>query len=237
MIVSDIPGTTIDSVDTRVEFKGKEYIFADTAGIRRKNKTTEKEEKFSVIKSLNAVEEANLCLVFQDASDCLKEQDLKIVERAKEIGKAIIVVINKTDLLNREQLSELKKDISNEPALNGLPCCFISAMENKGFRSLFDQIYRVLQNADTNISTNKLNKILSQAKEAKSIPYKGKFKPKIRYIHQGGKNPHILTLHGNSLEKLEGSYQRFLTNFFHKKLNLSGITIKLKFINSKNPYN
>ncbi len=110
-------------------------------------------------------------------------------------------------------------------------------MENKGFRSLFDQIYRVLQNADTNISTNKLNKILSQAKEAKSIPYKGKFKPKIRYIHQGGKNPHILTLHGNSLEKLEGSYQRFLTNFFHKKLNLSGITIKLKFINSKNPYN
>ena len=237
MIVSDIPGTTIDSVDTRVEFKGKEYIFADTAGIRRKNKTTEKEEKFSVIKSLNAVEEANLCLVFQDASDCLKEQDLKIVERAKEIGKAIIVVINKTDLLNREQLSELKKNISNEPALNGLPCCFISAMENKGFRSLFDQIYRVLQNADTNISTNKLNKILSQAKEAKSIPYKGKFKPKIRYIHQGGKNPHILTLHGNSLEKLEGSYQRFLTNFFHKKLNLSGITIKLKFINSKNPYN
>ena len=78
---------------------------------------------------------------------------------------------------------------------------------------------------------------VAKAKEAKSIPYKGKFKPKIRYIHQGGKNPHILTLHGNSLEKLEGSYQRFLTNFFHKKLNLSGITIKLKFINSKNPYN
>ena len=88
MIVSDIPGTTIDSVDTRVEFKGKEYIFADTAGIRRKNKTTEKEEKFSVIKSLNAVEEANLCLVFQDASDCLKEQDLKIVERAKEVAES-----------------------------------------------------------------------------------------------------------------------------------------------------
>ena len=87
------------------------------------------------------------------------------------------------------------------------------------------------------ISTNKLNKILGDAKASKSIPYKGKFRPKIRYVHQGGRNPHVLTFHGNSLEKLEGSYVRFLGNFFHKKLNLMGTNLKLKFINSKNPIN
>ncbi len=222
MIVSNVPGTTIDSIDSKITYKNKEYIFIDTAGIRKKSKTTSKEEKFSVIKSLESNKIADLSVI--------------MFEKAKENGKAIIIAVNKMDLLDKTSLNEIEKNLSNDSMFNGLPVCFISAKDRHGIRHLFDNIYRVLENADKKISTNKLNNILRKALETKSIPFKGKFKPKIRFVHQGGKNPHIVTLHGNSLEKLEGSYKRFLNNFYQKQLGLMGITLKLKFITSKNPY-
>ena len=236
MIVSNVPGTTIDSIDSKITYKNKEYIFIDTAGIRKKSKTTSKEEKFSVIKSLESNKIADLSVIMLDASNFLLDQDRKLIEKAKENGKAIIVAVNKMDLLDKTSLNEIEKDLRNDSMFNGLPVCFISAKDRHGIRHLFDNIYRVLENADKKISTNKLNNILRKALETRSIPFKGKFKPKIRFVHQGGKNPHILTLHGNSLEKLEGSYKRFLNNFYQKQLGLMGITLKLKFITSKNPY-
>ena len=236
MIVSNVPGTTIDSIDSKITYKNKEYIFIDTAGIRKKSKTTSKEEKFSVIKSLESNKIADLSVIMLDASNFLLDQDRKLIEKAKENGKAIIIAVNKMDLLDKTSLNEIEKNLSNDSMFNGLPVCFISAKDRHGIRHLFDNIYRVLENADKKISTNKLNNILRKALETKSIPFKGKFKPKIRFVHQGGKNPHIVTLHGNSLEKLEGSYKRFLSNFYQKQLGLMGITLKLKFITSKNPY-
>ena len=236
MIVSNVPGTTIDSIDSKITYKNKEYIFIDTAGIRKKSKTTSKEEKFSVIKSLESNKNADLSVIMLDASNFLLDQDRKLIEKAKENGKAIIIAVNKMDLLDKTSLNEIEKNLSNDSMFNGLPVCFISAKDRHGIRHLFDNIYRVLENADKKISTNKLNNILRKALETKSIPFKGKFKPKIRFVHQGGKNPHIVTLHGNSLEKLEGSYKRFLNNFYQKQLGLMGITLKLKFITSKNPY-
>ncbi len=213
MIVSNVPGTTIDSIDSKI-----------------------KEEKFSVIKSLESNKIADLSVIMLDASNFLLDQDRKLIEKAKENGKAIIIAVNKMDLLDKTSLNEIEKNLSNDSMFNGLPVCFISAKDRHGIRHLFDNIYRVLENADKKISTNKLNNILRKALETKSIPFKGKFKPKIRFVHQGGKNPHIVTLHGNSLEKLEGSYKRFLNNFYQKQLGLMGITLKLKFITSKNPY-
>ena len=236
MIVSNVPGTTIDSIDSKITYKNKEYIFIDTAGIRKKSKTTSKEEKFSVIKSLESNKIADLSVIMLDASNFLLDQDRKLIEKAKENGKAIIIAVNKMDLLDKTALNEIEKNLSKDSMFNGLPVCFISAKERHGIRHLFDNIYRVLENADKKISTNKLNNILRKALETKSIPFKGKFKPKIRFVHQGGKNPHIVTLHGNSLEKLEGSYKRFLNNFYQKQLGLMGITLKIKFITSKNPY-
>ena len=236
MIVSNVPGTTIDSIDSKITYKNKEYIFIDTAGIRKKSKTTSKEEKFSVIKPLESNKIADLSVIMLDASNFLLDQDRKLIEKAKENGKAIIIAVNKMDLLDKTSLNEIEKNLNNDSMFNGLPVCFISAKDRHGIRHLFDNIYRVLKNADKKISTNKLNNILRKALETKSIPFKGKFKPKIRFVHQGGKNPHIVTLHGNSLEKLEGSYKRFLSNFYQKQLGLMGITLKLKFITSKNPY-
>jgi len=236
MLVSNVPGTTVDSINTKIIYKNKEYIFIDTAGIRKKSKTISKEEKFSVIKSLESNKKADLSIIMLDASSFLLDQDRKLVEKARENGRAIIIAVNKTDLLDKSALSKIEKTLNDDSMFNGLPVCFISAKKREGIRQLFDYIYRVLENADKKISTNKLNNILRKALETKSIPFKGKFKPKIRFVHQGGKNPHIVTLHGNSLEKLEGSYKRFLNNFYQKQLGLMGITLKLKFITSKNPY-
>ena len=236
MIVSDIAGTTIDSVDVKINYRSKDYYLVDTAGIRRKNKTTEKEEKFSVIKALDSIEKSDLTILMLDATNFLAEQDMKLIEKAKEIGRSMVIVVNKIDLIAEKEIERIKKRIKEESSLKGFPLAMISALERKGFRTLFDYVYRVLENSKIKLSTNKLNKILLDAKESKSIPYKGKFKPKIRYVHQGGRNPHVLTFHGNSLDKLEGSYVRFLGNYFHKKLSLMGTNIKLKFINSKNPY-
>lgn len=236
MLVSNVPGTTVDSINTKIIYKNKEYMFIDTAGIRKKSKTISKEEKFSVIKSLESNKKADLSIIMLDASSFLLDQDRKLVEKARENGRAIIIAVNKTDLLDKTALSKIEKTLNDDSMFNGLPVCFISAKKREGIRQLFDYIYRVLENADKKISTNKLNNILRKALETKSIPFKGKFKPKIRFVHQGGKNPHIVTLHGNSLEKLEGSYKRFLNNFYQKQLGLMGITLKLKFITSKNPY-
>ena len=236
MIVSDIAGTTIDSVDVKINYRSKDYYLVDTAGIRRKNKTTEKEEKFSVIKALDSIEKSDLTILMLDATNFLTEQDMKLIEKAKEIGRSMVIVVNKIDLIAEKEIKRIKERIKEESSLKGFPLAMISALERKGFRTLFDYVYRVLENSKMKLSTNKLNKILLDAKESKSIPYKGKFKPKIRYVHQGGRNPHVLTFHGNSLDKLEGSYVRFLGNYFRKKLKLMGTNIKLKFINSKNPY-
>ena len=236
MIVSDIAGTTIDSVNVKINYRSKDYFLIDTAGIRRKNKTTEKEEKFSVIKALDSIEKSDMTILMLDATNFLVEQDMKLIEKAKEIGRSMVIVVNKIDLIAKEEIKRIEERIKEESSLKGFPLAMISALEKKGFRTLFDYVYRVLENSKMKLSTTKLNKILIDAKESKSIPYKGKFKPKIRYVHQGGRNPHVLTFHGNSLDKLEGSYVRFLGNYFHKKLNLMGTNIKLKFINSKNPY-
>ncbi len=236
MIVSDIAGTTIDSINVKINYRSKDYYLVDTAGIRRKNKTTGKEEKFSVIKALDSIEKSDLTILMLDATNFLAEQDMKLIEKAKEIGRSMVIVVNKIDLIAEEEIKRIKERIKEESSLKGFPFAMISALKRKGFRTLFNHVYRVLENSTMKLSTNKLNKILVDAKESKSIPYKGKFKPKIRYVHQGGRNPHVLTFHGNSLDKLEGSYVRFLGNYFHKKLNLMGTNIKLKFINSKNPY-
>ena len=236
-IVSDIPGTTIDSIDVKIKYKKKDYIFVDTAGIRKKSKTVLKEEKFSIVKSLEAIKKSDLSILMLDAKKPFLDQDKKLLEKAREVGKAIVIAINKSDLINEKERSEIEINFQSEPMMRYLPVSFISAKDKIGFKHLFDQIYRVLENTDKRLSTNKLNNLLRKAVTEKSIPFKGKFKPKIRFVHQGGKNPHVLTIHGNSLDKLEGSYKRYLINTFQKGLNLLGVTLKLKFVTTKNPFN
>ena len=236
LIVSDIPGTTVDSIDTEVSYKGKNYLFVDTAGVRKKSKVTQKEEKFSVIKSFDSLQKSDLCLFLLDSKNFLKDQDLTIFNKVLSIGRGTIIVVNKSDLLSREEVKSLSEKIKNQPELKNFPVVFYSAKEKTGIRDLFNQIYRVFENTKTRLSTNKLNSILKKALDRKTIPFKGKFKPKIRYVHKGSSNPHTLIFHGNSLEKIEGSYERFLKNFYLKNLRLDGVHLNLKFISSKNRF-
>ena len=172
MIVSNVPGTTIDSVDTKISYKRKNYLFIDTAGIRRKNKTVSKEEKFSVIKSLESNLNADLAIIMLDASSFLLDQDRKLIEKARDNGRAIIIVVNKTDLLDKDSKSEIESILKTDPMFVGLPSCFISAKNREGLKHLFEIIYRVLENVKKNISTNKLNNILRKS-NSKSIPNRG----------------------------------------------------------------
>ena len=237
LIVSDISGTTIDSTDVQITWKKKTYCFIDTAGVRKKNKTSEKEEKISVIKSLESLQRADICLLLLDPTSFMKDQDMTLISQAKSVGKALVIGINKSDLINKEKAKEIKQIIDNEPLVKKIPYFFFSAKNKTGLSKVMKFIESLERKISLNFSTNKLNQILKKSLEKKSIPFRGKFKPKIRYVHQGGKNPHIIIIHGNSLDKLDKSYLRFLENRFTSEICPPGIQTKLKLVSSKNPYN
>ena len=237
LIVSDISGTTIDSTDVQIKWKKKTYCFIDTAGVRKKNKTSEKEEKISVIKSLESLQRADICLLLLDPTSFMKDQDMTLISQAKSVGKALVIGINKSDLINKEKVKEIKQIIDNEPLVKKIPYFFFSAKNKTGLSKVMKFIESLERKISLNFSTNKLNQILKKSLEKKSIPFRGKFKPKIRYVHQGGKNPHIIIIHGNSLDKLDKSYLRFLENRFTSEICPPGIQTKLKLVSSKNPYN
>lgn len=237
LIVSDISGTTIDSTDVQITWKKKTYCFIDTAGVRKKNKTSEKEEKIPVIKSLQSLQRADICLLLLDPTSFMKDQDMTLISQAKSVGKALVIGINKSDLINKEKAKEIKQIIDNEPLVKKIPYFFFSAKNKTGLSKVMKFIESLERKISLNFSTNKLNQILKKSLEKKSIPFRGKFKPKIRYVHQGGKNPHIIIIHGNSLDKLDKSYLRFLENRFTSEICPPGIQTKLKLVSSKNPYN
>ncbi|URQ65639.1 ribosome biogenesis GTPase Der [SAR86 cluster bacterium] len=237
LIVSDISGTTIDSTDVQIKWKKKTYCFIDTAGVRKKNKTSEKEEKISVIKSLESLQRADICLLLLDPTSFMKDQDMTLISQAKSVGKALVIGINKSDLINKEKGKEIKQIIDNDPLVKKIPYFFFSAKNKTGLSKVMKFIESLERKISLNFSTNKLNQILKKSLEKKSIPFRGKFKPKIRYVHQGGKNPHIIIIHGNSLDKLDKSYLRFLENRFTSEICPPGIQTKLKLVSSKNPYN
>ena len=237
LIVSDISGTTIDSTDVQITWKKKTYCFIDTAGVRKKNKTSEKEEKISVIKSLESLRRADICLLLLDPTSFLNDQDMTLISHAKSVGKALVIGINKSDLINKERAKEIKQIIDNEPLIKKIPYFFFSAKNKTGLSKVMKFIESLERKISLNFSTNKLNQILKKSLEKKSIPFRGKFKPKIRYVHQGGKNPHIIIIHGNSLDKLDKSFLRFLENRFTSEICPPGIQTKLKLMSSKNPYN
>ena len=237
LIVSDISGTTIDSTDVQITWKKKTYCFIDTAGVRKKNKTSEKEEKISVIKSLESLRRADICLLLLDPTSFLNDQDMTLISHAKSVGKALVIGINKSDLINKERAKEIKQIIDNEPLIKKIPYFFFSAKNKTGLSKVMKFIESLERKISLNFSTNKLNQILKKSLEKKSIPFRGKFKPKIRYVHQGGKNPHIIIIHGNSLDKLDKSFLRFLENRFTSEICPPGIQTRLKLVSSKNPYN
>jgi GTP-binding protein len=239
VIAFDQPGTTRDSIYVEFERDGKPYILIDTAGVRRRGKVFETVEKFSVIKTLQAIEDANVVVLVLDARENISEQDAHLAGFVLETGRALVVAINKWDGLSAEQRDDIKRDIGRKLAfLDFARFNYISALKGKGLDTLLKDVEAAHAAAFLKMSTPKLTRVLEMAVEQHAPPKHGLFRPKPRYAHQGGKNPPVIILHGNALEGLREDYKRYLESSFRKAFKLQGtpLRIQVKEDSGKNPF-
>ncbi len=229
-IVFDQAGTTRDSIANDMEYRGKLYTFIDTAGIRRKSKTTQEIEKFSIMKSLQAIESSNVVLLIIDAQKGISEQDLHLLGFILESGRALIIAVNKWDGLSNEQRMQVKRDLDRR--LQFVPFAkliFISALHGTGVGNLFTLIQQAYRSATQCLTTSRLTRLLEQAVSAHQPPLSRGRNIKLRYAHPGGYNPPVILIHGQHASFLPESYRRYLENFFRKALKIVGTPIRIEF--------
>lgn len=238
MVVFDAPGTTRDSIFIPMERDRQEYVLIDTAGVRRKAKITEKIEKFSIIKALQAVEASNVVILIVDATTGIVDQDLSLMDFIVESGRCLIIAINKWDGLASEQKEKIKDDLNRRlHFVDFAEKHFISALHGTGVGNLFASIVKAYNSAIMDLSTPKLTALLKVLVTKHTPPVApGGRRIKLRYAHAGGKNPPRIIIHGNQTEKLPGSYKRYLVKAFQKELNLVGTPVLIEFKTSSNPY-
>lgn len=238
VVVFDMPGTTRDSVFIPFERDGKKYTFIDTAGIRRKRAVHEVIEKFSIIKSMQAIERANVVIMMIDARTEISDQDLHLIGYVLDAGRALVLVINKWDGMDDYQKELIHKGLDKQlPFVRFAETFFISALHGSGVGKLYDAIDRAYASATQKYSTSDLTRLLEKAVQAHQPPLIHGHRIKLRYAHQGGMNPPRIIIHGNQVNKVPAVYQRYLTNFFRNELKSVGTPIKIEFKGSaNNPY-
>lgn len=238
VVVFDMPGTTRDSVSIPFERDGKKYTFIDTAGIRRKRSVHEAIEKFSIIKSMQAIERANVVIMMIDARTEIADQDLHLIGYVLEAGRALILTINKWDGMDDYQKELIHKGIDKQlPFVRFAETFFISALHGSGVGKLYEAIDRAYASATKKYSTSDLTRLLEKAVQSHQPPLVNGRRIKLRYAHQGGMNPPRIIIHGNQVSKVPSVYKRYLTNFFRKELSSVGTPIMIEFKGSdSNPY-
>jgi len=237
LIVSDVPGTTIDSIHVPFVFNDKDFIFIDTAGIRRKYKQSHAVEYFSYVRAMHAVDESDIVLMLIDSSDGIVDQDLRILNLIRGHGKPVIVALNKIDELSVSSLSDLKqtKKFQNS-SLNDLILVEISALQKRGFKKLFNTLAKVNKLAKTKFPTGKLNKLLLKFTNSTNTPSISGRQIKMRYVHFGGIHPTKFIIHSNFSSKIPSNYKRYLINSFREELNLHGVELSIIFKKGDNPF-
>lgn len=237
VLAFDQPGTTRDSIFIPLEHKGQRYTLIDTAGVRRRAKVHEVVEKFSIIKTLQAIEQANVILLVLDAEQGISEQDATLAGHILDSGRALIVVTNKWDTLDKEDREQLKEELERKlPFLGFARHHYISALRGSGVAKLLSSVDKAYANATADLSTPQLTRILEQAVQQHTPPLVRGRRIKMRYAHQGGQNPPIIVIHGNQTESVPNAYERYLINKFRSVLKLDGTPIRLEFRSSDNPY-
>jgi GTPase len=237
VIAFDMPGTTRDSIEVPFEKGGKNYTLIDTAGIRRRGKVFEAIEKFSVVKTLQSISEANVVVLMLDAQQDISEQDAHIAGFILETGRALVVAVNKWDGLTSDQRDQIKNDIDRK--LNFLDFAetkFISALKGTGINHLMKAIDTAYAAATANLSTPRLTRALQEAVEKQEPKRKGSTRPKMRYAHQGGQNPPIIVIHGNALDGITEPYKRYLEKHFRDTFDLIGTPLRIELKSGKNPF-
>ena len=237
LVVFDQPGTTRDSVAVPFERDGKKYILIDTAGVRRKSKVHEVVEKFSIIKALQAMERAQVVIAVLDAREGVTEQDVSLMGLAVERGRALVVVTNKWDGLSQDQKRHVKDELDRRlPFLDFAERMTISALHGTAVGDLLPAVERAYLAATRDLPTTDLNRELESALTAHAPPLVRGRRIRLRYAHQGGRNPPVIVIHGNQTEKLPEAYRRYLVNRFRKAFRLQGTPVRLSFKTSDNPF-
>ena len=237
VIAFDEPGTTRDAI--RLDFARGErrYTLIDTAGLRRRGKVSETIEKFSVIKTLQAIEDANVVILLLDAVDGITEQDAHLAGHILEAGRALVLGINKWDAANAEQRAAVKRDLDRKLAfLEFAERHFISAREAQGVGPLLRSVDRAYDAAMSRLSTPRLTRTLQLAVERQQPPRAGTVRPKMRYAHQGGVNPPLVIIHGSALSRVPDAYRRYLEHFISDAFQLRGTPLRIQFKTGANPY-
>ena len=237
VIAFDMPGTTRDSIEIPFERNGKHYTLIDTAGIRRKGKVFEAIEKFSVVKTLQSISEANVVLLLLDAQQDISEQDAHIAGFILESGRALVVGINKWDGLTSDYRDHIKREIDRKLTfLTFAKFHYISALKSTGIMQMLKSIDAAYAAAMAKLPTPQLTRALQEALDHQQPRRKGSIRPKLRYAHQGGQNPPIIVIHGNALESIESSYKRYLEKHFRDSFSLTGTPLRIEFRSGKNPF-
>jgi GTP-binding protein len=237
LVAFDMPGTTRDAISVPFERNGQKFELIDTAGLRRKGKVFEAIEKFSVVKTLQAIESANVVLLLLDATQGVTDQDAHIAGYILESGRAVVLAVNKWDAVDDYQRQQLQRSIETRLAfLKFANLHFISAKKRQGLGPLWTSIAQAYKAANRKMSTPVLTRLLQQAVQFQQPKRSGMFRPKMRYAHQGGMNPPVIVIHGNSLEHVPDSYKRYLEGWFRKEFDLVGTPLRIEMKTSENPY-
>ena len=231
------PGTTRDSLYLDLERNGRRYTLIDTAGVRRRGKVLEAVEKFSVIKTLQAIEDANVVVLLIDGVQGVTEQDAHLAGFILEAGRALVVGVNKWDAVPPERREEVKRELDRKAGFLAFARQhFISALEGRGVAALLRSVDGAYAAAMAKLSTPKLTRALQAAVERQQPPRAGMGRPKLRYAHQGGQNPPLVVIHGSALSHIPASYRRYLEHFFAEAFQLRGTPLRIQFKTGANPY-
>ncbi len=237
MLAFDRPGTTRDTVSIPLDRDGVRYTLIDTAGVRRRARVSDVVEKFSVIKTLKAIEEANVVVLMLDARDGVNDQDARLLGFAAESGRALVLAVNKWDHLESEERSRVKQMLSRKLSfLDYASTHFISALHGSGITEVLESVQAAHKAAKRDLSTPQLTRVLQDAVAEHSPPLVRGRRIKLRYAHQGGRNPPVIVIHGSQTEKLPATYVRYLVNTFRKVFRLHGTPIRIELRSGENPY-
>ncbi len=237
VVVYDMPGTTRDSVYIPYERQGEQYTLIDTAGVRRRKNVREVVEKFSIIKTLQAIDDAHVVILVIDAREGLVDQDLHLIGFVLDAGRSLVIAVNKWDGMDPEDKAKVKEQVYRRlDFLDYADKHYISALHGSGVGVLYDSIQDCYESAMAKWPTNRLTAILQDAVAQHQPPLVQGRRIKLRYAHQGGSNPPVIVVHGNQTDSLPGAYKRYLENTFRKVLQVNGSPIRFEFISSENPF-
>lgn len=237
VIAFDEPGTTRDSIYIDLERNGRHYTLIDTAGVRRRGKVDAAVEKFSVLKTLQSIEDANVVILVLDARDDVTDQDAHLAGFILEAGRALVVAINKWDGLPEDVRERVKRDYARKLNFLGFAKVHrISALRGAGVGAVFQSVDAAYAAAMARLPTPRLTRVLHDAVAKQAPPRAGFSRPKLRYAHQGGSNPPLIVIHGNALSHVPDSYRRYLERTFVEYFSLQGTPLRVEFKQGRNPY-